>query len=200
MNEIVNIQDSSKIYFTSDSHFGHKNIIKYCNRPFNITWEHDEALIKNWNEKVPEDGLVFHLGDFGFGRKAYLQSIKDRLNGKIVLVIGNHDWKNIIKQKIEGFDMIVQQLNLKIRNQGIILNHYPMLCYSGVYRSTPVWQLFGHVHSGPLSNQGLDHSRLDMLYSTQYDVGVDNNNFTPISYDEVAEKIYIQGLEHSEKF
>ena len=87
------------------------------------------------------------------------------------------------------FDMIVPQLQIEIENNSIYLNHYPFLCYGGSYRG--VWQLFGHVHSGPQAD-GLDISRLGVLLPTQYDVGVDNNNFTPISYKEVKEKIEYQ--------
>lgn len=64
--------------------------------------------------------------------------------------------------------------------------NYPFLCYGGSYANT--WQLFGHVHSRPL-NTGLNKPRLDMLFSVQYDVGVDNNNFTPISFHQVKEII-----------
>ena len=69
------------------------------------------------------------------------------------------------------------------------LNHYPFLCYGGSYRG--VWQLFGHVHSGP-NAEGLDISRLESLFPTQYDVGVDNNDYAPISYREVKSKIAFQ--------
>ena len=60
-------KDAEKIFFTSDTHFGHENIIKYCKRPFKDVKEHDAELIRRWNEKVPEDGIVFHLGDVAFG-------------------------------------------------------------------------------------------------------------------------------------
>ena len=56
--------DGSKIFFTSDTHFDHANIIKFCDRPFKDVEEMNWKLIKNWNDKVPQDGLVFHLGDF----------------------------------------------------------------------------------------------------------------------------------------
>ena len=59
--------DGSKIYLTSDSHYGHSNILKFCDRPFKDIEEHDKMLIENWNKKVPQDGLVFHLGDFAWG-------------------------------------------------------------------------------------------------------------------------------------
>ena len=78
---------------------------------------------------------------------------------------------------------------MKIDEQNILLNHYPFLCYSGVYHKNPSWQLYGHVHSGPLSTNGADNSRLVMCYSTQYDVGVDNNNFTPVSFFELKDII-----------
>jgi calcineurin-like phosphoesterase family protein len=69
------------------------------------------------------------------------------------------------------------------------LNHCPLLCFDGVYRNKPTWQLFGHVHSGPNSQDGLDFPRLEMLFPTQYDVGVDNNNFAPVSFYEIKDII-----------
>lgn len=62
-----------KVFVISDTHFGHKNIIDYCNRPFKSIEEMDEALIKNWNETVSNDDVVIHLGDFGLGKKSTSQ-------------------------------------------------------------------------------------------------------------------------------
>lgn len=56
--------DPSEVWFTSDTHFGHENIIRYCGRPFRNTEEMNAELIRRWRETVPEDGIVFHLGDF----------------------------------------------------------------------------------------------------------------------------------------
>ena len=186
---IYDNKDAKRIFFTSDTHFGHINIIKYCNRPFETIEEHDEEIIKRWNNKVKEDDIVFHLGDVGFCHPKKIHEYLERLNGHIYLVIGNHDWRSIIKQQSWRFEDMTQQINMKIDGQHIILNHYPLLCYSGVYQSTPSWQLYGHVHSGPFSNQGLDNSRLTMCYSTQYDVGVDNNDFSPVSFLELKDII-----------
>lgn len=187
---IYSKEDAKNFFFTSDTHFNHTNIIKYCNRPFESVQEHDEELIKRWNEKVPEDGIVFHLGDVGFGNKEYIKSILQRLHGKIILVIGNHDWKNIVKEQAERFEIITQQINMKVDKQHIILNHFPLLCFSGAYRDdNPTWQLFGHVHTSPYSSSGLDNPRLSILFKTQYDVGVDNNNFTPLSFTEIQKII-----------
>ena len=79
---------------------------------------------------------------------------------------------------------------IMVGGQRIVLNHYPLLCYVGSNRKT--WQLFGHVHSGPLSTKGYDLSRLVHLLPRQYDVGVDNNDFRPVSFCEVKSKIEAQ--------
>lgn len=176
-------------FFTSDTHFGHANIIRFCNRPFQNVEEMNEVLIENWNKVVSKDDTVFHLGDFAFGGSSVWNSIIPRLNGHINLIIDNHDRKNLRQGYMLYFDMVVPQLQIEIEDNSIYLNHYPFLCYGGSYRG--VWQLFGHVHSGPQAD-GLDISRLRVLLPTQYDVGVDNNNFTPISYREVKEKIESQ--------
>lgn len=89
------------------------------------------------------------------------------------------------------FAGVYSQLKLKIDNQHhVYLNHYPFLCYGGTYRApdNAVWQLFGHVHSGPNST-GKDNKRLAHLFPYQYDVGVDNNNYTPVSWEKIKEII-----------
>ena len=183
-------QEAEKFYFTSDTHFNHENIIKYCKRPFKDVKENDAELIRRWNEKVPEDGIVFHLGDVGFGNPKKIKSILEQLHGKIYLVIGNHDWKNIVSEQAWRFEDMTQQINMKIGKRNIILNHYPMLAFAGAWRGeNAAYQLFGHVHTSPYSDEGLDQQRLKILFTSQYDVGVDNNNFTPISWKEVDQII-----------
>lgn len=182
--------EPDKVWFTSDTHFGHENIIKYCNRPFRNVREMNEELIRRWNETVPEDGVVFHLGDFGYGGSKEWADILRRLNGKRYLILGNHDLKNIRQGYMTAFVHVTQQMTIRIGGQSIYLNHNPFLCYGGSYKD--VWQLFGHVHSGPNSNTGLDHPRLQHLFPLQYDVGVDNNDFRPISFNEVKAKIEVQ--------
>lgn len=182
--------DGSNVWFTSDTHFSHENIMKFCRRPFETAEQMNETLIRNWNETVPPDGIVFHLGDFCYGGSAEWTNILSRLNGKIYLVLGNHDMKNIRQGFMEQFEAVMQQMTIRVDGQSIILNHNPFLCYGGSYRD--VWQLFGHVHSGPLSKTGLDMPRLKELFPLQYDVGVDNNDFRPISFAEVKAKIEAQ--------
>lgn len=179
-----------QIWFTSDTHFGHENIIRFCNRPFRNAVEMNAELIRRWQETVPEDGIVFHLGDFAHGGSKLWNDILCALPGRKYLILGNHDMKSLRQGFMSHFEMVTQQMTIRVGGQTIVLNHNPFLCYGGSYRD--VWQLFGHVHSGPASHTGLDHPRLKMLFPLQYDVGVDNNDFRPISFARVKAKIEAQ--------
>ena len=187
---VYKFDTGDNLWFTSDTHFCHENIIRFSGRPFSNAAEMNEELIRRWNAIVPEDGIVFHLGDFCMGGSRDWNDIMYRLHGKIYLILGNHDMKNIKQGFMQRFELVTQQMSIRVGGQSIILNHNPFLCYGGSYRD--VWQLFGHVHSGPLSHTGLDHPRLNMLFPMQYDVGVDNNDFRPVSFAEVKAKIEAQ--------
>lgn len=182
--------DGDKVFFTSDTHFNHTNIIQFCQRPFKNADEMNEVIIANWNSVVGKDDTIFHLGDFCLGGAAEWSKILDRLNGKIYLILGNHDLKNIRQGFIERFEHVAMSMRIEIGKKKIYLSHYPYLCFEGGYKDD-VWQLFGHVHTRP-SNTGIDAGRLQYLYPTQLDVGVDNNSFTPLSFEQVRAKILKQ--------
>ena len=95
------------------------------------------------------------------------------------------------------FKFSTQQMLIEVEGRKIYLNHYPFLCYAGVYRDQQglIFQAYGHVHSGP-NKTGKDMPRLAYAFPTQYDVGVDNNNYEPISWNELNEKIQNQLKEH----
>lgn len=181
-----------KIFFTSDTHFGHKNILNFCERPFKDTDEMDETIIANWNNKVGKNDIVFHLGDFAFATNKRWQELRYRLNGKIYLILGNHDitrWPGDYTMQL--FDRVENQMMLKIDNKyKVYLNHFPFLCYDGVYRNPQdcTIQLHGHVHER-IGDTGKDKDRLKYRFPYQYDVGVDNNNFTPVSWEEILIKL-----------
>jgi len=188
--EFIYNSNKQKIWFTSDTHFGHENIIRYCKRPFKNAAEMNEQIIQNWNALVGKDDIVFHLGDFGFGRTDMLQDVANQLNGHIHLLMGNHDWKHVKDGFFKRFETTNQQLRIRIDDYVIYLNHFPILCFDGAGDpARKKWQLFGHVHSGPLSKGGSDIPRLKMLYASQYDVGMDNNGYAPVSFEEVKEII-----------
>ena len=179
-----------QVWFTSDTHFGHENIIRFCNRPFSNAQEMNAELIRRWRDTVPEDGIEFHLGDFAHGSSRLWNHILCVLPGRKYLILGNHDMKSVSQGFMSLFELVTQQMTIRVGGQTIVLNHNPFLCHGGSYRN--VWQLFGHVHSGPVSHTGIDHPRLNMLFPLQYDVGVNNNNFRPVSFAEVKAKIEAQ--------
>lgn len=178
--------DPNHTFFISDTHFSHSNIIKYCNRPFSSIEEMNRTLIENWNKVVSDSDTVFHLGDFAFGGLSTWEMIRPCLRGHISLILGNHDIRNINYQNEKRiskmFDWVGEMLTISIDNRPIILSHYPLLCYPDKY-----WNLHGHIHSGPNSTS------TDFINNTfkqsQYDVGVDNNDYSPVSYLQIKEKI-----------
>lgn len=189
--------DKDKLFFTSDTHFFHDNIIKYCNRPFKDADEMNKTLIENWNSVVPKDATVFHLGDVSLNANPKaLDAVLDSLNGDIYLVIGNHEKDALGKEYIRGHwkgiydiaEIFVKDDEISYEEQHLVMCHYPMTVWNASHRNS--WQLFGHVHGG-LSNKG------KILHkSCQMDVGVDCHEFKPISYEQVKHKITQQILEH----
>ena len=121
-----------KTFVISDTHFSHRNIIEYCSRPFPLVQEMDETMIRNWNNVVSDDDLVYHVGDFGLTRHySYLINIMRRLNGKIILLRGNHDDKKFLKtaydifgplDKLRIYDKMVCLLP---KSENLLLSHYP---------------------------------------------------------------------------
>ena len=178
------------LFFTSDTHFNHANIIRFCSRPFETVEEMNEQLILRWNEVVAPDDTVFHLGDFALGGSAGWTKVLDRLNGKIHLIMGNHDLKNLRQGFMGRFEEVTMQRYIQVGKVSLYLNHHPFLCFEGGQRDN-CWQLFGHVHTCP-NNTGVDADRLPLLYPTQYDVGVDNNDYRPVSFLEVERRILRQ--------
>jgi calcineurin-like phosphoesterase family protein len=163
------------LYFTSDTHFGHKNILKYSKRPFSSIEEHDESLIVQWNAVVRPEDTIYHLGDFGLAHKDYLKRILRRLNGNKHFIRGNHD-KTIDTQK-DLRDMFVSYQDYKEiygpEKQKIILFHYPIASWNK--RHFGSWDIHGHCHNTFPSDEF--HARVD--------VGVDAWNYTPVSFEQL---------------
>lgn len=190
--EIIKKYDvTDKVFFTSDTHFCHANIIKFCGRPFKDVEEMNEKLIDNWNSTVGPNDIVYHLGDFCFAGSAAWHSLLGQLNGRIHLILGNHDEKNIRQGYIQNFESVSYQQKLLIDGYNVYLNHYPYLCYPGYKPYT--MQLFGHIHSSHNKFDGVDAQiAKNQLQPSQYDVGVDWNDFKPVSWEEVKCKIKYQ--------
>lgn len=159
-------------YYTADTHFNHKLMAEM--RGFKYAEEHDEFIIKTWNSFVEKHDEVWHLGDFCFGGHEIVLRIRARLNGKIHLVLGNHDYANRIfniKGCFTSFNDIKEIKIDKIRT--IILCHYAMRVWSKSHYNSG--QLYAH-----------SHGRLPSL-GKQWDVGLDNNGFRLLTDRDVIE-------------
>jgi len=170
------------IHFTSDTHYFHKNIIKYCNRPFTDIREMNETLIANHNSVVQPDDIVYHTGDFAFCQPKDAIKILDQLNGKIHLIKGNHDrLDNKVAERFESIsaykEIRVPDTDAKGGEQMIVLLHYAMRIWNKSHHGS--WHLYGHSHG----------SLPDLNDSLSFDCGVDSWNYFPVSYEQVKEKM-----------
>ncbi|WP_124115298.1 metallophosphoesterase family protein [Paenibacillus xylanexedens] len=146
------------VWYTSDSHFSHNNIIQHENRPFNTTEEMNKYLIEQWNNTVSSNDTVYHLGDLVFGGITRWESIIPRLNGKIHLAVGNHDNANAVKKMAHHFEEVENMIVRKINKQHLFLFHYPI----EIGLTPNAYSIHGHIHSRP-SN-----------YVNQINVGIDS--------------------------
>lgn len=161
-------------FFTADTHFGHLNIIKYCNRPFDLEDEMTAELIKRWNEIVGNNDLVYHLGDFAFGSADYARWVRNQLKGRIILIRGNHEKPALEAHKRwHIFEEVRDYLTTEVNGTSVVLSHYPFRSWDKMHRGA--LHFFGHVH-GKLDRDLLPGS---------LDVGVDSNNFYPWSEDQL---------------
>ena len=164
---------NENVWFTSDSHFYHANIIKYCNRPFASVEEMNEKLIENWNSVVGKDDLVWCLGDFCLGpdQKKHIPELVSKLNGRINLVLGNHD-HNLVKFYYDAGFIRVYDRKVII-NDFVILTHAPLMFLND---NTPFFQIFGHVHDSEL---------YPTFSKTSCCVCVERHDYKPISWKKI---------------
>lgn len=161
-------------FFTSDTHFFHKNILKYTDRPFKDVEEMNEALIDQWNRVVGPDDVIYHLGDVIFGGKDKIPLILPRLKGIKILVAGNHDNKNRLSTH---FKEIHNYLEVSGHNgERFILSHFPF----------EVWNLS---HRGSFHLHGHSHGSLPSI-GRRLDVGIDGYgtsfNYGPIPMEVIS--------------
>jgi calcineurin-like phosphoesterase family protein len=135
-------------YFCSDQHLFHKNIIKYCNRPFDSVEHMNEEILRRWNEKITPDDTVYVIGDFALGKQDKATEWLSQANGKKILIIGNHDRSPRTMKEI-GFDEVHYHLEVTTsNNERWLLSHFPLpLDLIKSYQRL----IHGHHHSGPQS-------------------------------------------------
>lgn len=171
LTDQINIHQYNNVWFISDTHFGHKNIIKFCDRPFGDVFEMTDTLVNNHNSVVGENDLVIWGGDVAFLADDIANQILARLNGDRILVIGNHD---LNKGKVKNLDFKEKHLLFVIDDGEIplVLTHFPFNnCPEG-------WiNIHGHVHNSPVE-RSKDH---------QVNISAEVIEFTPIHFDRVKE-------------
>ncbi len=173
---------TGNLFFTSDLHFGHKNIIKYCDRPYKNTHEMNKDLIERWNDVVKPDDTVINLGDVCFGNpEKYLS----RLNGRHILIIGNHDKKRFSKLYDEAYNYT----SIKIGTYNVFLHHRPIGVKDPLERGRDIYRdiirlskdydyiVCGHIHEKWVSNK------------RNLNVGVDVWGFSPIPSSSIVEAL-----------
>jgi calcineurin-like phosphoesterase family protein len=184
MLKLKNI-NPDKLFFSSDFHGFHVNICegttKWDRRPFDTVRdfagpeEMTLQMVENINKKVPEDGILFHLGDWSFGGADKIEKLRGMLNVRtIYLCRGNHD--HHIDKYPHLFKGIYDLLEICVEKQHVVLCHYPMRSWNRSAKPEPSWHLFGHVHSSMAP------------YGKSFDVGIDSHiNFEPFSWREIKQ-------------
>jgi calcineurin-like phosphoesterase family protein len=161
----------TNIWVVSDTHFGHANIIKYCNRPFANTLEMDETMIANWNSVVKENDHVYHLGDVGMGSDNLGNTLR-RLNGKKRLIVGNHDdLKSPVLMR--HFEKIMMWRVWK--EHKIVFSHIPLHEGSLKFGGYEAINVHGHIHDKELP---------DKRYKC---LCVEHTNYTPVNIDDLKD-------------
>lgn len=178
----------SEVFFTSDTHFWHKNILKYCpNRSFSNIVDMNEGIIEAWNRKVPKGATVFHLGDFAFCSLTKMDEILNRLNGNIHIIKGNHD-ADFPKDKFASISYLRE---ITVGTKLLVLCHFPMLVWNKSHRES--YNLHGHCHNTLVYDK----------HALRMDVGVDAHpKLEPFSFDEIEKymaKKEWKALDHHDK-
>jgi calcineurin-like phosphoesterase family protein len=145
------------LFITSDTHFGHANIIRYCGRPFATCEEMDRSMIAAWNNVVSKGDIVLHVGDVAFGGKPFVARSVSKLNGRKVLIRGNHD-KNPFINLYKGLDWIIET---HIVLQHVFIVHNPHQEHIPVPAGTKL-TVHGHTH-GTWSAPGFIDAGVDAL-------------------------------------
>ena len=176
------------IFFTADTHFCHSKIIGSCERPFADVFEMNKAMIDNWNSLITNRDEIYILGDFMYKGKAKdANEILSKLKGRKYLIKGNHEkYLDDPEFKPEAFEWINNYHVFKHEGVKIVLFHYPMLSWDGSYRGSI--HLYGHVH-----NSGIKYpeygKKIELLGPRAINVGVDVNDFYPVSIKAIFEKV-----------
>lgn len=169
------------IYFTSDLHFGHRNILHLCNRPFASVDEMDDVLVDNWNRKIHRDDVVYIMGDLMFRNEKPAEWYLDRLKGRKHLFVGNHDglWMKTVDLS-HYFENVSMMGTFSDGQHKITGCHYPMMTWPSSGRNG--YMVYGHIHA----NVDMSFWPLIAASPLMLNAGVDVNGFAPVSFEEMV--------------
>ncbi len=169
------------IYFTSDLHLGHANIINHCKRPFSSVDEMDERLISMWNARVQPNDTVYVLGDLIFRSAAAPESYLSRLRGKKHLILGNHDsaWTKKADMPLH-FLSVERFTEISDGRHKITLCHYPLMSWNQMAKGS--YMIHGHVHN----NCEATYFSLMKTMPNLLNAGVEINEYRPVTFDELV--------------
>ena len=168
-----------RTWVISDTHFCHRNIIKYCNRPFETVEQMNLYLIEQWNKTVSESDEVLCLGDFCLAGARRVEQIGQQLKGRKILILGNHDGASMDTYHYADFRKIS---SYPIYKDGILFSHYPIA-------DTPVPNVHGHIHDKNLREIRGVNKPMKMYFNASVDV---LPNWRPINLEEI--KAHFQNL------
>ena len=178
---------SKNIFFISDTHFGHANMLKFTNydgsrmRPFNSIEELDELMIQNWNEMVKPTDKIYHLGDVVYHCKNRDQ-IMSRLNGDKILIKGNHD-RNQLGWYMKYFRDVRGTCHI---DGNYLLSHFPIHPDS---KGRFVRNLHGHIHAQTVMKTLLVHGGFSREPDPWYrNCCVEVNNYRPVPFELIKEE------------
>lgn len=170
------------IYYTSDLHLGHANVIRHCSRPFISADEMDAVLIKNWNDKVHANDTVYIVGDFLFRAKRPAEEYLAELKGKKHLIVGNHDKYWMKKVDLRGwFESVSPMLFVTDRGRTATHCHYPMMSWPGMSKGG--YMVYGHIHN----NTDAVYWPLIASCELMLNAGTDINGFAPVTLEEMID-------------
>lgn len=178
-------------YFISDLHIGHKNVLSFDGRPFASIEEHDNYIMTEWNKRVKNDDNVYILGDISWKDSIQTYNYFKKLNGKKILIKGNHDYKYLkdpTYRKI--FEEISDYMEIPLDDKcGLVLSHYPIPCFKNHYYGW--FHFYGHVHNS-FEWKLMENIKKQMedIYSIPcniYNVGAMMSyiNFIPRTFEEI---------------
>ncbi len=163
----------NKLFLIADMHFGHENIIRFENRPFLNKEDMDSAMIKNWNSAASKKDTVIVAGDVSFYNKEKTSEIIHSLNGKKILIKGNHDQRNNNWWIEAGFDEVSNYPI--VYKEWLIISHEPPTYMNG---ATPYFYIYGHVHGTDMYKTVTKQTAC---------VSVERWDYTPVELDKIIE-------------